>query len=148
MLDRALTLNPNMTAAWHVGGWTKIYLGQSNKAIEYFVRAIRLNPLDPVMPRTHTGIAAAQFIAGRYQEAAVSAENGLLQHPNNLALLRVAAASHALSGQMTDAEKYMGRIRQLDPTLRLSRVAALAPCRRADDVARYVEGMRKAGLPE
>jgi hypothetical protein len=26
----------------------------------------------------HTGIAAAQFIAGRYQEAAVSAENGLL----------------------------------------------------------------------
>jgi TolB-like protein/Tfp pilus assembly protein PilF len=147
MLDRALTLNPNMTAAWHVGGWTKIYLGQSNKAIEYFVRAIRLNPLDPVMPRTHTGIAA-QFIAGRYQEAAVSAENGLLQHPNNLALLRVAAASHALSGQMTDAEKYMGRIRQLDPTLRLSRVAALAPCRRADDVARYVEGMRKAGLPE
>jgi adenylate cyclase len=148
MLDRALTLNPNMTVAWHVGGWTKIYLGQSNEAIEYFVRAIRLNPLDPVMPRTHTGIAAAQFIAGRYQEAAVSAENGLLQHPNNLTLLRVAAASHALAGQMTDAEKYMARIRHLDPTLRLSRVAALAPCRRADDVARYVEGMRKAGLPE
>ena len=148
MIDRALTLNPNITAAWLVGGWTKIYLGKSNKAIGYFERAIRLNPLDPLIARMQTGIAAAQFLAGQYQEAAVSAENGLRQHPNDLPLLRVAAASHALAGQMMDAEKHMGRIRHLDPTLRLSRVAALAPCRRADDVSRYVEGMRRAGLPE
>ena len=148
MIDRALTLNPNITAAWLVGGWTKIYLGESNKAIGYFERAIRLNPLDPLIARMQTGIAAAQFLAGQYQEAAVSAENGLRQHPNDLPLLRVAAASHALAGQMMDAEKHMGRIRHLDPTLRLSRVAALAPCRRADDVSRYVEGMRRAGLPE
>jgi adenylate cyclase len=148
MIDRALTLNPNITAAWLVGGWTKIYLGESNKAIEYFERAIRLNPLDPLIARMQTGIAAAQFLAGQYQEAAVSAENGLRHHPNDLPLLRVAAASHALAGQMMDAEKHVGRIRHLDPTLRLSRVAALAPCRRADDVSRYVEGMRRAGLPE
>jgi TolB-like protein/class 3 adenylate cyclase len=148
MIDRALTLNPNITAAWLVGGWTKIYLGESNKAIGYFERAIRLNPLDPLIARMQTGIAAAQFLAGQYQEAAVSAENGLRQHPNDLPLLRVAAASHALAGQMMDAEKHMGRIRHLDPTLRLSRAAALAPCRRADDVSRYVEGMRRAGLPE
>jgi TolB-like protein/class 3 adenylate cyclase len=148
MIDRALTLNPNITAAWLVGGWTKIYLGESNKAIEYFERAIRLNPLDPLVARMQTGIAAAQFLAGQYQEAAVSAENGLRHHPNDLPLLRVAAASHALAGQMMDAEKHVGRIRHLDPTLRLSRVAALAPCRRADDVSRYVEGMRRAGLPE
>jgi adenylate cyclase len=148
MIDRALTLNPNITAAWLVGGWTKIYLGESNKAIGYFERAIRLNPLDPLIARMQTGIAAAQFLAGQYQEAAVSAENGLRQHPNDLPLLRVAAASHALAGQMMDAENHMGRIRHLDPTLRLSRVAALAPCRRADDVSRYVEGMRRAGLPE
>jgi adenylate cyclase len=148
MIDRALTLNPNITAAWLVGGWTKIYLGESNKAIGYFERAIRLNPLDPLIARMQTGIAAAQFLAGQYQEAAVSAENGLRQHPNDLPLLRVAAASRALAGQMMDAEKHMGRIRHLDPTLRLSRVAALAPCRRADDISRYVEGMRRAGLPE
>jgi adenylate cyclase len=148
MIDRALTLNPNITAAWLVGGWTKIFLGESNKAIGYFERAIRLNPLDPLIARMQTGIAAAQFLAGQYQEAAVSAENGLRQHPNDLPLLRVAAASHALAGQMMDAEKHMGRIRHLDPTLRLSRVAALAPCRRADDVSRYIEGMRRAGLPE
>src|SRR5262245_9385250 len=71
MIDRALTLNPNMTAAWLVGGWTKIYLGEPDKAIDYFARAIRLNPLDPLIPRMHTGTAAAQFLSGRYKEAAL-----------------------------------------------------------------------------
>src|SRR6516165_1791302 len=148
MIDRALILNPNIKAACLVCGWTKILLGESNKAIGYFERAIRLNPLDPLIARMQTGIAAALFLAGQYQAAAASAENGLRQHPNDLPLLRVAAASHALAGQMMDAEKHIGRIRHLDPTLRLSRVAALAPCRRADDISRYIEGMRRAGLPE
>jgi TolB-like protein len=141
MIDRALTLNPNIPAAWLVGGWTKIYLGESERAIGHFARAIRLNPLDPLIARMHTGIAAAQFLAGHYEEAALSAENALRQHPNDLPLLRVAAASHALAGQMMDARKNIARICHLDPALRLSRVATLAPCRRPEDVARYVDGM-------
>jgi TolB-like protein len=148
MIDRALTINPNIPAAWLVGGWSKIYLGDPEQAIGYFARAIRLNPLDPLIARMHTGVAAAQFLAGHYREAAVSAENALRQHPNDLPLLRVAAASHALAGQMTDASKNIARICQLDPALRLSRVAAIAPCRRPEDVSRYVDGMRRAGLPE
>ena len=148
LLDRALVLNPNMTGAWNVGGWAKIYLGEPNKAIDYFRRAIRLNPLDPLIPRMHTGVAAAQFLAGQYIEAAASAENALRQHPNDQILLRMAAASHALAGQITDAQKALGRVRHLNPALRLSKIAELAPCRRPEDVAKYVEGMRKAGLPE
>jgi TolB-like protein/class 3 adenylate cyclase len=148
MIDQALTLNPNMPAAWLVGGWTKIYLGEPDKAIEYFRRAMRLNPLDPLIARMQTGIASAQFLAGHYTEAALSAQNALRQHPSDQPLLRVAAASHALAGQITDAQKAIARVCHLDPTLRLSKVAALAPCRRPEDVSRYVDGMRKAGLPE
>ena len=40
------------------------------------------------------------------------------------------------------------RVRHLNPALRLSNIAELAPCRRPEDVAKYVEGMQKAGLPE
>jgi adenylate cyclase len=72
MIDRAVMLNPNVTDAWTVGGWTKIYLGEPGRAIEYFRRAIRLNPLDRLAVRMKTGIAAAQFIAGHYEEAAIS----------------------------------------------------------------------------
>jgi adenylate cyclase len=148
MIDRALTLNPNIPAAWLVGGWTKIYLGEPETAIGFFARAIRLNPLDPLIARMHTGIAAAQFLAGHYKEAAFSAETALRQHPNDLPLLRVAAASHALAEQMPDAKRNIARICHLNPALRLSGVAELAPCRRPEDVSRYVDGIRRAGLPE
>jgi TolB-like protein len=148
MIEKALTLNPNIPAAWLVGGWTKIYRGEPEPAIGYFARAIRLNPLDPLIARMHTGIAAAQFLAGQYKEAAASAETALRQHPDDLPLLRVAAASHALAEQTLDAKRNIARICHLVPALRVSGVAQLAPCRRPEDVARYVDGMRRAGLPE
>ena len=148
MIDRALTINPNMPAAWLVGGWTKMYFGEADKAITYFRRAIRLNPLDPLIARMQTGIASAQFLAGHYKDAALSARSALRQHPNDQQLLRVAAVSHALAGQATDAQQAIDRVRVLDPELRLSKAAELAPCRRPEDVAKYVDGLRKAGLPE
>jgi adenylate cyclase len=55
-IDRALTLNPNMTNAWHLSAWMKIYIGEPDKAIEHFARAMRLNPLDPYFERMETGI--------------------------------------------------------------------------------------------
>jgi hypothetical protein len=43
----------------------------------------------------------------------------------------------------------MTRLRQLDPALRISNLEdVLPPLRRAEDRARYVQGLRKAGLPE
>jgi adenylate cyclase len=48
LLDRAIVLNPNLALAWHQGGWTKIYLGEPEQAIERFSRAMRLSPLDPL----------------------------------------------------------------------------------------------------
>ena len=148
MIDRALTLNPNMTSAWMLKGWARLYLGEPDNAIDSFDRAIRLNPLDPLVARMQTGTAAAHFLAGRYEQALVRAERALRQHPNDQPLLRVAAASHALTGKIAEAQKIVTRIRQLDPESRLSRIAGQAPFRRPEDISRYVDGLRKAGLPE
>ena len=47
------------------------------------------------------------------------------------------------------AESAVARLRQLDPALRVSNLRDLnAPYRRAEDIVRYEEGLRKAGLPE
>jgi TolB-like protein len=148
MIDRALKLNSNAPDAWLLGGWTKIYLGAPDNAIDYFRRAIRLNPLDPLIARMHTGVAAAQFLAGQYKDAAFTSESALQQHPDDQPLLRMAAASYALAGRMIDAQRALTRVCHLDPGLRLSKVAELAPCRRPDHVSRYVDAMRQAGLPE
>ena len=56
--------------------------------------------------------------------------------------------SHALAGRLDQAHKAMARLRQIDPTFRVSDIRRLFPYRRPEDLARFEEGMRKAGLPE
>ena len=47
------------------------------------------------------------------------------------------------------ARKAMARLRQLDPALRVSNLLdMLGPYRRTEDLSRYDEGLRQAGLPE
>jgi hypothetical protein len=62
--------------------------------------------------------------------------------------LRVFAASNALAGRLKDAQKAMARLREIDPTLRVSDLKDLTPLQRPEHAARYAEGLRKAGLPE
>jgi len=96
----------------------------------------------------YAGIAAAHFLAGRYDEASSWAEKALLEQPNFLPGMRMVAASHALAGRLGDAQEAMGRMRQIDPALRITTLTDFYPFRGTEDCARYAEGLRKAGLPE
>ena len=147
-IERALVLNPNLAGTWLNSGWVRIWLGESEVAIEHLARAMRLSPLDPILFRMQGATAAAHFFAGRYDEASSWAEKALRENPNQQAL-RVAAASHALAGRLEGARKAIARMRQFDPDLRISNLRDRVPAlRRPEDFARYVEGLRKAGVPE
>jgi hypothetical protein len=50
--------------------------------------------------------------------------------------------------RLDQAHKAMARLREIDPTLRVSGLRHLVPFRRPEDLAIYEEGLRKAGLPE
>jgi hypothetical protein len=58
-----------------------------------------------------------------------------------------AAASNALAGRLTEAKKAMSRASEIDPTLQVSVIKDWTPLRRAGDLARFEDGLRKAGLP-
>src|SRR5262249_38558940 len=103
LIDRALVLNPNLATAWFTSGWVRNYLGEPQIAIDHFMRAMRLNPLDPLVYVMQNGIAAAHFLAGRYDEASLWAEKAVLEQPNFAPGMRIAAASHALAGRMEAA---------------------------------------------
>jgi tetratricopeptide (TPR) repeat protein len=148
LIERALMLDPNLAAGWHLSGWVNIYLGKPEIAIEHLARAMRLNPLDPLMFGLQNGTAAAHFLAGRYDEASTWSDKALREHADFLPALRMAAASHACAGRMLEAQKTLARIRQLDPELRVSKLADVVPFRGQKDFDRYVEGLRTAGLPE
>jgi len=118
-------------------------------AIERFARAMRLSPLDPFVTGMRTGTAYATFLLGRYDEAASWAAMALQDKPDFQPGLRIAAASNAMAGRPEQAHKAMARLQQLNPMLRVSNLKnVLSPHRRAEDLSRYEEGLRQAGLPE
>lgn len=149
LIDRALALNSNVAEAWDCGGWVKNWLGEYELAIERFTRAIRLSPLDPWIAPMRAGTAHANFFLNRYDEAASWAAMALQDNPNSQPLLRIGAASNAMAGRLDLAQKAVVRLRKLNPTLRVSNLKnVLGPYRRAEDISRYEEGLRRAGLPK
>jgi TolB-like protein/class 3 adenylate cyclase len=149
LIDRALVLNSNLAEAWFYGGWIKTFLGEPEAAIERFARAMRLSPLDPRVPAMRSGTAFAHFLLGRYDEAASWAAMALQDRPDYLHGLRIQAASNAMAGRLDEAHQAVVRLRQLNPALRVSDLKdVLSHYLRAEDLSRYEEGLRQAGLPE
>jgi hypothetical protein len=55
---------------------------------------------------------------------------------------------NAFAGRIEETHRAMVRMRQLDPALRISNLSDRLPPMRPEDLERYAEGLRKAGLPE
>ncbi len=148
LLDRALVLNPDLAAAWFLGGFLRVWHGEPDSAIEHFEHAMRLSPLDPEMYRMQAGLAAAHLFAGRFDVASSWAEKAFTDLPTFLMVVAIIAASHALSGRMDEARRAMRHLRRLDASLRISNLKDWLPIHRPQDFAMFADGLRRAGLPE
>jgi TolB-like protein/Tfp pilus assembly protein PilF len=148
LLDRALVLNPNLAAAWFLGGFLRVWRGEPESAIEHFARAMRLSPLDLEMYRMQAGMAVAHLFARRFDTASLWAERAFSDLPSFLMVVSIIAASHALGGRTNDARQAMQHLRQLDPALRVSNLKDWLPIQRPEDLATFMDGLRRAGLPE
>jgi len=148
LIDRALVLNPNWAWAWLFSGWVKVWLGEPEVAIDRIARAMRMSPQDPQFFNMHAAAAWAHFLAGRYAEAVSQAQTALRQQPDYLSALRIVAAGSALTDRLTDARKAIALLHELDPEFRISNIEDRDPLRRPENLAKFAEGLRKAGLPE
>jgi len=148
LIDRALTLNPNLAAAWRFSGYVRVFLGQPDLAIEHLQRALRLSPLDPLIFIVQNGIVLAHFFARRYDEALSWALTTLRQNPNYAAALIMAAVSGALAGREDETRKAVARLRELNPDVRLSNFEGVWPLRLAEDLAAFDKGLHLTGLPD
>jgi TolB-like protein len=147
-MDRGLAVNPNTALAWTLSAWLRVWRGEPDFALEHVERAIRLSPLDPYMFSMHGSMAYAHFISGRYEMASSCAEMATRDNPAFLLAICISAASNALAGRLEPARRAMSRALECDTNLRASSLRDLAPFRRANDFTTFIEGLRKAGLPE
>jgi TolB-like protein len=147
-MDRGLAVNPNMAQAWTFSAWLRIWRGEPDLALEHVAHAMRLSPLDPSMYGMHGAMAYAHFLASRYDMASSCAEKAIRDNPTFLHSICISAASNAFAGRLEPAQKAMARALEFNPDLCASNLRDLAPFRRAEDLATFAKGLRKAGLPE
>jgi adenylate cyclase len=148
ILDRAISLDPNLAIARLWSGGAKYVLGNFDEAIEQFEFVLRLSPLDPRTFLAYSGLGISHFLAGRYDQAFQWAMDGIRRWPNYVPLHRHAMACHAMLGRVTEAREAGKRVIALSPTLRISDITSLSFWRRAEDIEKLARAWRIAGIPE
>jgi hypothetical protein len=93
-------------------------------------------------------IAIAHYVAGRFGEAVRYTTEALRLRPGFQGAQRLRCASLAQSGRLDEARSFLATIREEQPQLSLRWIAASVPYQTPDLMARFLEGMRKAGLDE
>jgi len=149
LADRALALNTNASQAWNARGIISVILGEPERALDAFAKAMRLNPLDKVaVPLTMVGNAAAHFVLGRYDEAGGWARKMLALQPNDIRGLFLLAGSAYFSGQLANAEAAAAQIKQCYPLLRSAQLRRVFWVKRPADMEVIERTIAFIGLPE
>ena len=89
------------------------------------------------------------MIERRYEEAIGWADRSLHEWASNTMALRIRVASCAHLGRLPEARQWLARLLEVDPGLTIGRLKAyLTMIMSPETAAVYLEGLRKAGLPE
>ena len=145
MADRAAALNPNSSLAWNCRGWVYNTAGLPEEAIRSFERAVRISPVDPRLWSTLLGIGVALIELRRFDEAIVAGKKAQRQNPSYSVVYRCLASAFAHLGRDAEAHDAAARLLEIDPAFTVSAFNARAG---QSNVKLFIEGLRKAGLPE
>jgi tetratricopeptide (TPR) repeat protein len=149
-IERSLALNPNSAYAWVASGSVFCLRNMPGPASKALQRAMRLSPLDPLGWAFKGHLAFAHLVAGRYDEAVDWADQCLHEQPRHTSAIRTKVASCAHLGRMEEARDWLGRLLELQPGLTIAgwKASYAASNLSPPVLAVYMEGLRKAGLPE
>ena len=145
-LDKALLLNPNHSVAWAYKGLYFIYIGKPEDALSVLQQAARRNPFNHTWYLWFVGLA--YYCARRYQEAIQPLRRSIDHNPKFIAPRRTLAACYAQLGKSKEAAKQTEMILDLDPDFSLEKLSSMLSYRDSADLEHYLEGLRKAGLPD
>ena len=148
LLERATTLNPNMAYGHGTLGMALAYSGETAAAIESIRKALRLSPLDPFKPFWTISFAIAMFTEGRYDEAIETAKSALRESSHVVSIHRQLAAYYGLTGRLAEARAALAQVLRRAPGMNLGLVRRQLPFKDPNVMERFLDGLRKAGMPE
>ncbi|MBI1774859.1 MAG: winged helix-turn-helix domain-containing protein [Proteobacteria bacterium] len=146
-LGKAIELNPNFALAHGFMGLMLASGGRPEEAIEAIDRALRMSPRDPFKQHYFHHYSLACCAAGRFTEAANWAQRALQERADYVLAHRSLVANCALAGDLERARAALTTLRRLQPGISLAWAEENLPYNDALR-QRFVEGLRRAGLPE
>jgi adenylate cyclase len=147
--DRALAACPNHSLAWFLSSPTLSYIGRGEQAIKHADQALKLSPLDRNLFTYYSSLNLAHYALGSYEEAVKWGKLSVSENPLYTANLRYLAAALAALDRLDEARDVAATIQQREPQFRLSTFErTLQPFRDPEISSRYMQHLRKSGLPD
>lgn len=147
--DRALAACPNHTLAWFLSSPTLSYIGRGEEAIKHADQALRLSPLDRSLFTYYSSLNLAHYSLGSYEEAVKWGKLSASENPLYTANLRYLAAALAALDRLDEAGEVAATIVRRDPQFRLAVFErTMQPFRDPERASRYMQHLRKSGLPD
>jgi Flp pilus assembly protein TadD len=108
--------------------------------------ATRLSPRDHLQAANLSLEGLCHFVAGRYAEAVTAERRAVQLRPNFGTAWRTLAAAAGLVGDLEVARHGLAECKRLQPNVSVDWIEKYYPMIRVDDRARYIAGLRRAGL--
>ena len=119
--ERALTLSPSSAFALFMGCIVFAYMGDSERAIDWAERALRVSPIDRLAYIPHHAIAIGHFMHGRYEEATASVRRAVQCNPSLSVTQSWLVAALQKLGRTDEARAVAKQVLALQPSFSSSR---------------------------
>lgn len=144
--EQAVSLNPNDAEGCVMLGSQLLRMGRPTEALTWMSKATQLNPFHPAWYLYSIG--EAHYQARDYEQAIAPLKAAIARFPRFITPRRHLAATYAQMGRLEEARDEVATLLKIDPNLSVSLYRAQLPYQRSEDREHYLDGLRKAGLPE
>ena len=146
--ERAIVLNPNLALAWCFSGLAYSYIGDHAEALRRIQQAIRLSPSDPHIFFFDMALIMPLLMLGDYAGAVEAGRRAVHMNPLFSSAYKGYASALGLLGSQAEAAEARRTLLQLEPGLTVRHATSRSPLLRPQDLERYADGLRLAGLSE
>ncbi len=144
--EQAIALNPNFAQAYaHLGNFL-VYAGRPQAAIEMIERAMRLDPHYP--PLYLSWLGHAYRLTGQAETAIAILQRAVKRNPNYLYFHLHLVVTYSDVGREDAARAEAAEVLRINPKFVVEGLAQILPFKDPAVRERYLDALRKAGVPE
>ncbi len=147
-LEKSVALNPNLALGYHGLGLALGWYGRAADGLPKLDMAMRLSPHDPMLWGMQVVRAQCCNAIENYIEGAEWARKSLNERPEMIITHFHMAVALAGQGRLDEARLALAAARRVRPDLSASVIRRLFPHYHLEYIDRFLDVVRKVGLPE